>query len=134
MKKQTPLLLFLVFYPVAAYGEGLDPLSSMGIARTLLSLVVVCALAVLVLKLIAPKLQRSVVAKKEDGRELRIVERLRLDARCELLLIQVGANSCYLAKLAHGEFEILREIPATAKAESVSTLSVVKKERETAVT
>jgi flagellar protein FliO/FliZ len=73
---------------------------------TTVALAFVCALAVLALRLLGPR--------KFSGREMRVVEKLPLDARRSIYLIEV-AGQRMLVGAGDGPLTLLKELPAEAK-------------------
>lgn len=92
-----------------AYGaeQFVDPLSGGGMLKVLLSLVAVCALAVLVLGRIAPRLHRSFLPAGEGrgpgrGVQLSIVRRTALSRENELVEVVSGSGEHLLFSAGRG--------------------------------
>jgi hypothetical protein len=90
-----------------ADGQLVDPLSAGGVLKTVISLIAVCALAVLVLGRIAPRFHGSVlVAGKEQGAargvKLNIVRRTVLSRENELVEVVTCAGERLLFSTGRG--------------------------------
>jgi flagellar protein FliO/FliZ len=73
---------------------------------TTVALGFVCALAVVVLRLLGPQRMR--------GGDMRVVEKLPLDARRSLYLVEVGGRRLLLGA-GEGPLTLLTELPSQAK-------------------
>lgn len=73
-----------------------DPMSTSGLLRTVLSLVIVCALAIIILKKFAPYLSNcnlsSTLRTKYGEKRCVVLERLVLDQRNTLAIIEVKSS------------------------------------------
>jgi flagellar biogenesis protein FliO len=90
----------------------------LSIARTLIALIGVCALAWVALNLLA----RRGVGVAAPGARLRLLERLPLGARHQLYLVQADARVFLVAAADGGGLSLLAELDAAARlADSTGT-------------